>query len=240
MIANAEMLHRLDQESQLATSILVASQFTKNSLVENGIDSKKISILPYGVDSDRFPAKSNYNLQSGSLKILFLGQMVQRKGLSYLLKSLKALQNKRFELTIVGRGRIDYELLAEYESFVDFKVVTGLSHKDLVDCFHSHDVLVLPSLIEGFGHVILEAMCSGLPVICTKNTAGTDLFITGNEGFIVPIRDSDIIASTLEELSKDKSKLKFMGKSAATTARSFTWKNHVKGIQDFYIQHSKN
>ncbi len=240
MNASNEMLYRLDQESQLANSIVVASQFTKDSLVENGITSDKIRILPYGVDSQRFPAKSSYSKRTDQIKVLFLGQMVQRKGLSYLLEALKKLKDKNVELTVVGRGRIDERLINEYRPFVDFNVVTGLAHDALVDCFHNHDVMVLPSLIEGFGHVILEAMCTGLPVICTKNTAGADLFLTGNEGVVVPIRDSDAIATCIEELTMDKSKVEFMGRSAAATARIFTWEKHVEGIKEFYMEHSKN
>jgi glycosyltransferase involved in cell wall biosynthesis len=98
--------------------------------------------------------------------------------------------------------------------------------------------MVLPSLIEGFGHVILEAMSSGLPVICTTNTAGPDLFLSHNEGFIIPIRDSDAIVASLDQLLTDKSKLKSMGRSAAATARIFTWERHIKGIQDFYLNNS--
>ena len=238
MNASKEMLYRLDQESHLASSILVASAFTKESLVENGVSADKITVLPYGVDSVRFNAKLNYTKNNGTIKILFVGQMVQRKGLSYLLEALKRLKSEHVELTIVGRGRIDEGLLDAYRPFVSFSVISGLSHSALIDCFHSHDVMVLPSLIEGFGHVILEAMSAGLPVICTKNTAGPDLFLSGNEGIVVPIRDSDAIARSIEDLASDKLKLEIMGTCAAATARQFTWSKHIDGIKDFYIKHS--
>ena len=238
MNASKEMLFRLDQESHLASSILVASSFTKESLVENGISADKVTVLPYGVDSVRFARKLNYSKNNGPIKVLFVGQMVQRKGLSYLLEALKRLKSEHVELTIVGRGRIDEVLLDAYRPFVSFNVINGLSHIALIECFHSNDVMVLPSLIEGFGHVILEAMSAGLPVVCTKNTAGPDLFLSGNEGIVVPIRDSDAIARSIEDLALDKLKLEIMGTSAAETARQFTWTKHIDGIKDFYIKHS--
>jgi len=238
MAVKTEMLSRLDKESHMATNIVVASQFTKDSLIENGIRSEKVLVIPYGVNTNNFPAKLDYDQNTRPLKILFVGQMVQRKGLSYLFQALKSFENKNFELTIVGRGRFDEKLLDKYRPFVEFNVVKSLTHQALIDCFHNHDVMVLPSLIEGFGHVILEAMSSGLPVICTTNTAGPDLFLSHNEGFIIPIRDSDAIVASLDQLLTDKSKLKSMGRSAAATARIFTWERHIKGIQDFYLNNS--
>ena len=238
MQVSDEMLARLDGESQLADSIVVASSFTQKTLVDSGVDSDKISVLPYGVDAARFPQKLNYSDCRRKLKILFLGQMVQRKGLSYLLKAVKALHTDNIELTIVGRGRIDEHLLKEYAAFVDFNIIRGLSHEDLVKCFHDHDVMVLPSLVEGFGHVILEAMSAGLPVICTKNTAGPDLFLTGDEGIVVPIRDSEAISTCIEGLMGEKGKVEFMGRQAAFAARDFTWERHCDGIRQFYLANS--
>ena len=238
MQVSGEMLARLDGESQLADSIVVASSFTQKTLVDSGVDSDKISVLPYGVDAARFPQKLNYSDCRRNLKILFLGQMVQRKGLSYLLKAVRALHTDNIELTIVGRGRIDEYLLKEYAAFVDFNIIRGLSHEDLVKCFHDHDILVLPSLIEGFGHVILEAMSAGLPVICTKNTAGPDLFLTGDEGIVVPIRDSEAISTCIEGLMGEKGKVEFMGRQAAFAARDFTWERHCDGIRQFYLANS--
>lgn len=238
MQVSDEMLARLDGESQLADSIVVASSFTQKTLVDSGVDSDKISVLPYGVDAARFPQKLNYSDCRRKLKILFLGQMVQRKGLSYLLKAVKALHTDKIELTIVGRGRIDEHLLKEYAAFVDFNIIRGLSHEDLVKCFHDHDVMVLPSLVEGFGHVILEAMSAGLPVICTKNTAGPDLFLTGDEGIVVPIRDSEAISTCIEGLMGEKGKIEFMGRQAAFAARDFTWERHCDGIRQFYLANS--
>jgi glycosyltransferase involved in cell wall biosynthesis len=238
MQVSDEMLARLDGESQLADSIVVASSFTKKTLIDSGVESNKISILPYGVDAAKFPQKLSYSDCRRKLKIVFVGQMVQRKGLSYLLKAVKALHTNNIELTVVGRGRIDEHLLKEYATFVDFNIIRGLSHEDLVKCFHEHDVLVLPSLVEGFGHVILEAMSAGLPVICTKNTAGPDLFLTGDEGIVVPIRDSEAISNSIEELMVEKGKVEFMGRQASFAARDFTWERHCEGIKQFYLEKS--
>jgi glycosyltransferase involved in cell wall biosynthesis len=234
MNEDEHVLNRLINESILADSCVVASSFTKETLVENGIPENKIKVIPYGVDSLKFPAKKEYNLIDGPLNIIFVGQMIQRKGLYYLLEAVKKLNAPNVVLTIVGRGSIDQNLLDKYRSIASIKIKINLSHIDLVNEFHCSDVLIFPSLVEGFGQVILEAMSSGLPVICTPNTAGRDLFISGKEGIIVPIRDIEALAEKIEWCRNNKIELEEMGREAARTARIFTWEKFRAGIVDFY------
>ena len=85
------------------------------------------------------------------------------------------------------------------------------------------DVLVFPSLFEGFGLVILEAMSRGLPVITTAHTAGPDLIEDGHDGFLVPIRSAAAIAEKLEGLRREPARLAAMREAARTKAAARTW-----------------
>ncbi len=239
MNQDQHVLDRLIGESSLADACVVASSFTKESLVQNGIPSDQISVISYGVDASRFPQKKNYNLFNGSLNILFVGQMIQRKGLYYLLEAVKRLSSRNINLTIVGRGSIDRDLLNNYSSASNINVKVNLSHSDLINEFHKNDVLIFPSLVEGFGQVILEAMSSGLPVICTPNTAGRDLFLTGDEGIILPIRNIDALTENIEWCVGNKSELADMGRIAGATAQKFTWEKFRQEIAEFYIDQTK-
>jgi glycosyltransferase involved in cell wall biosynthesis len=89
-----------------------------------------------------------------------------------------------------------------------------------------HDVFVFPSLFEGFGLVLLEAMAMGLPIITTPHTAGPDLITDGAEGFIVPIRSSDGIAEKLDLLRREPARRAAMSESARARARKFTWEQY--------------
>ena len=89
-----------------------------------------------------------------------------------------------------------------------------------------HDVFVFPSLFEGFGLVILEAMSQGLPVIATEHTAGPDLIEEGQSGFIVPIRSAEAIAEKLDLLARDPSMLAAMKVAARKTAANHTWERY--------------
>jgi glycosyltransferase involved in cell wall biosynthesis len=95
-----------------------------------------------------------------------------------------------------------------------------------------HDVLVFPSLAEGFGLVITEALSRGLPVITTPHTGGPDFMVDGREGFIVPIRDPDAIAERLARLAEDRDLLAAMSEAALETA----WRNSWQGYEERIVQ----
>jgi glycosyltransferase involved in cell wall biosynthesis len=86
-----------------------------------------------------------------------------------------------------------------------------------------HDVLVFPSLFEGFGLVIVEAMSQGLPVITTSHTAGPDIIESGRNGFLIPIRSSEMLTMRLEELLGDRRLLAEMKVNARATAINLSW-----------------
>lgn len=227
-----EYLQSLSDESQMADSIVVASTYTMQSLVENGIDAAHIQVVPYGIDQQKFWTRI---MSPGykHLRIIFVGSLVQRKGLSYLLDAVRKLKNAGIELVLCSRGFIDEKLIGHYKD-VQLTLKLNLSQKELLHELHNSDVFVLPSLCEGFGHVILEAMACGLPVITTPNTCAPDILEDGKEGFIIPIRDSDSLANKIDWCLKNKEGLYAMGQSASKKASQFTWEKFRKGIIQFY------
>jgi glycosyltransferase involved in cell wall biosynthesis len=94
----------------------------------------------------------------------------------------------------------------------------------------NHDVLVFPSLFEGFGLVILEAMSQGMTVITTPNTGGPDVTTDGENGFIVPIRSAEAIAERLETLVFDRKRLASMKEAALKTSRAMSWANYERAV----------
>lgn len=225
-----ELLYKLSNESKMADHIVVASTFTKETLIENGVLEKNITIIPYGVNSESFPFKErNFNLNIRPLRVLFVGQMIQRKGISYLFDAIENLSKiRKVELTLCGRGFFDDELLATYSKNNIF-IKKNLSHNQLLFELHRNDIMVLPSLVEGFGLVILEAMSTGLPVIATKNTGGFDVIESNIDGFIIPIRDSNSILNILSNL--DESKLEKLSIAAKNKAKVYNWAKFRYSIQ---------
>jgi glycosyltransferase involved in cell wall biosynthesis len=221
---SAEKLARKDDELRLATRVIVASTFTKQTLVESPCTAK-IDIVPYGAP----PAISgDIAKPSGKLKVLFAGSLGQRKGLSYLLKAIDILKSK-LELTLLGRKAAAG--CAPLESAVrKYRWLPSLSHDAVLREMQRHDVLVLPSLFEGFGLVILEAMAQGTPVIATEHTAGPDIIEDGVDGFVVPLRSAEAIAEKLDLLACDRERLIAMKSAAQRKAGSFRWESYRDGL----------
>ena len=153
--------------------------------------------------------------KNGKLKVLFVGALSQRKGLSYLMEAAGHLGSK-IELTLIGRRISECRPLDA--ALRTHRWIPSISHGALLEEMSRHDVMVFPSLFEGFGLVILEAMSQGVPVIATPNTAAPDFVSDGDDGFIVPIRDADAIASKLELLTLDRDLLAAMSQAAIRTA----------------------
>lgn len=221
---SAEKLARKDEELRLTTRVIVASTFTKQTLADSPCTAK-VDIVPYGAP----PAVSGeIPKSSGRLKILFAGSLGQRKGLSYLLKAVEMLKGD-VELTLLGRKAASG--CAPLDSAVGrYRWLPTLTHAAVLREMQNHDVLVLPSLFEGFGLVILEAMAQGTPVITTTHTAGPDIIENGINGFIVPIRSAEAIAEKLDALARDRHQLMAMKSAAKSKAQSRGWKRYQQRL----------
>lgn len=230
-----EKFEALASEPHLANGWAVASQFTASTLAEQGIPRDRIHVIPYGVDPSRFPQRERPPAEDRPLRVIFVGSMVQRKGLADLLEAMRLMRTQRVELVLCGRGFVDTHLLSEY-SDVEMTVIRNASQEDLVAALHASDVFVFPSLVEGFAHVILEAMASGLPVIATEHTCAPDVIDAGVHGFIVPIRSPAAIAERLAWGIENRAALAAMGAAAAVHVRSrFTWERFRSGVREAYL-----
>jgi glycosyltransferase involved in cell wall biosynthesis len=154
------------------------------------------------------------------LRVIFIGSLSQRKGLSYLLDAVQQL-GSAVELTLIGRRVGDCRPLDA--ALKIHRWIPSLSHAEVLRELQQHDVMAFPSLFEGFGLVVLEAMACGVPVIATPNGAAPDIIHQGEDGFIIPIRDSQALAEKLELLSKDRDRLASMSQAAQRTATLHSW-----------------
>lgn len=226
-------LEKLCEEIHLSDCCVAASSFTKRTLIENGASPDKIALVPYGVDTRKFPPKKRMAKKAPEgLRIIFIGSMIQRKGLADLLLALRILNSDKIQLTLVGY-KMDKQLLDHF-SDLNITVKVHVAHDVLLKEMHAADVFVLPSLAEGFAHVILEAMATGLPVITTGHTAGPDVINDGSEGFLIPVRSPEIIAEKLEFLLQNREVCEGMGYAAASKARELTWQKFRNGIIAYY------
>jgi len=212
---------QLDAECELADTILVGSSFARNSFIAEGIPDNKLLIVPYGANVSAFrPDEAVARSTDRPFRCLFVGQIGQRKGISYLLRAYRAFRGAGTQLTLIGNFHGDGAAFTPYRDI--FEHVPHLPQAALADQYRQADVFVFPSLIEGLGLVVLEAMASGLPVITTPNGPG-DIVRDGIDGFVVPIRDVDGIVEKLEFLRANPERRLEMGRNARQRALEYTW-----------------
>ncbi|RTZ00894.1 glycosyltransferase [Flavobacterium sp. RSP49] len=228
------VLENLTQEIHLAEHIICASTITAVSLQKEGISKDIIKVIPYGVDTTLYPYKKRDVLTTDStFKVVFIGSLNQRKGITYLLEALESIPN--VELNIVTRGIFDINLLKKYR--VKVNLYKNIPHVEMVSILHSSHCFVLPSLIEGFGQVILEAMATGIPIIASENTIAPDIIKDGENGFVVPVRNVIKIKEKIELLVKNPELIGIVGNKGYQTSVELSWQifrtnivNHLKQI----------
>jgi glycosyltransferase involved in cell wall biosynthesis len=233
--APQEHFDRLCAESRLANGWVVASSYTAATLAENGVPRDQIHVVPYGVAFDQYPSRTSAPPATAPFRIIWVGSMTQRKGLSYFLQAVGALPQENLEVLICGYNAVDEQVIREH-GIRSIRILKGLPTAALTAELRAADLFVLPSLAEGFGHAILEAMASGLPVLTTPSTCAPDVMLDGQHGFIVPIRDSQALVERINWGRAHRSQLYQMGLAAAAQARQFTWERFRKGIVDAYRQ----
>jgi len=221
-------------EPSLATAWVVASSHTRSTLAENGIDPSRVHVVPYGVSASDYPERRDPPTPASDFRVMFLGSLVQRKGLSYLLDAVRRLSSPAITTCLRGRGFVDDPLLAHYKD-INLDIALNVPRAQVVAELQRSDLLVLPSLEEGFGHAVLEAMSCGVPVLATDRTCAPDLIEDGVDGFIVPVRDPESIAARIAWALDNRPALAEMGRMAAMRARQYTWERFRSGIRAAYI-----
>lgn len=206
-----------------ADLIFCASSFTRDTLLEAGADPGRCRVVCYGVDSPSETAGDLPPPRPG-FHALFVGTGLQRKGLHHLLAAWKtATMPADSSLTIVARHHDPglSEILAASPRTT--LLAGGISAERLRALYAESTLFVMPSLLEGFGAVYLEAMCRGCPVLGTARTCLPDIG-TENEGvFLAPVADSTALAGRLEELAGRLPGNLALRRRAADRAAGFTW-----------------
>ena len=230
-----EDFNHLVEETKMAARFLVASSFTRDSLIENGAAASAITVIPYGVDLQRFRPAAQARPTTGKLKLLFVGRINQRKGIKYLLEALRLLGTRGVQLTICGRVLDDLALFKPFADRVEIR--PSVSTEELVQAYQAADLFVFPSVAEGFAQVLLESLACGLPILSTTHTAAPDLIEDGEQGFIVEPRRPDLLAEKIAWAADHRPDLARMGAAARLRAETFTWERYrrktVEAVRTF-------
>ncbi len=214
---------RKDAELELADLVVVPCAWAREGLRYSKLcDKKPCVIIPYGTPADQTQARSER--PAGPFTVLFAGQIGLRKGVPHLVEAWERLKLKDARLRLAGALNLDRDYLNTHSK--SFEHLGALPRAELLDVMRQTDLFVFPSLAEGFGLVIGEAMACGVPVLTTTNTGGPELITDGREGWCVAAHSIDALAERLEWAYQHRDRLFEMGKRARLKAEQWTWKDY--------------
>ena len=227
------MVERVEEEYALADRIRVSSEWARTSMVARGVPASKIEVVPQPVDLMRFQPKSDRSGIEGPLRICFVGEVGLAKGFVYLTRAIKDLGTMRASLEIVGAtgSRHTKRLLEKESRYISLTSAPG----DPVPAYHRAELFVLPSLHDGFGFVVAEAMACGLPVIVTEDSGASSLVRKDENGWIVPSGKIEPLASALEEAILRRPNLIAMGRRARANVEQYANPSCLKTLREWVL-----
>jgi glycosyltransferase involved in cell wall biosynthesis len=237
-LANALMKQQAKQENGMAkkaTLIVTISKYSQSKILEYyGIGADKIRIVPNGVDTDKFkPTDSEAARQQLGLgqepTVLFMGSLIHRKGVLYLVeaaeKVVKQRGNARF--VIVGSGPMQGQIEASLAASGikgNFTLLGNLKEEQLPAAYNAADVFVLPSIQEGQGIVLLEAQACAKPVVAFGVGGVKEAVKEKETGFLLEKGDTEGLADRLLQLLGDEGLRQKMGAAGRRfVSENYTW-----------------
>ncbi len=217
--------------------ILCFSVADADRLVSSGADRSRITIVPNGVDTSNFHPVERAS--TGLLKLVWLGRIVREKGLRELLVALARVKNleARVHLTLVGEGP-EETLLRQYVE--EHRISTMVSFRKSVDnqevprVLASHDVMILPSLSEGLPRVVIEALATRMPVLCSSLPQLTATL--EDAAIYFPPGDVGAIADAIVWAEGNRNQLIELGKRGRDLVdRKFVWEATVKNREQIFL-----
>jgi len=227
-----------------ASAVVAVSQGLKDLAVQAYPDVP-VQVILNGIDGDFFQPLCDPDEHAAGehpVQILFVGRIVEQKGLAYLLQGVRLLLDRvgpRFTVRIVGDGplRADMEALVDELGTADRVEFTGWVPVEQVRTFlQTADVFVLPSLMEGLSIALLQAMSCGLPVVVTDALGNNELVRAGENGFLVPVGDAAALSQALAVLVQDEDTRARMGRYAREVAAGYDWHTISARYLDLFRQ----
>ena len=229
-------------------AIIVYGRHVKKYLTSLGIPSEKIAVAWQVQDNRKFEKLVTENQKEAKKKelgikttrvILYVGRLVEQKGIRLLLEAFKSLGNSDVSLALVGRGPLEDEIKRYASSRGKVFHVSRVPPEELYVYYAISDILVLPSITtptikETWGFVVNEGMCQGCAII-TSDAVGAGvggLVEPGANGFVIPEADSGALTVVLERMLGDKNMLEKMKARSREIIREWTYPKMASGFTE--------
>jgi glycosyltransferase involved in cell wall biosynthesis len=223
-LPSPEFIDRISREWHQADKVIVHSGHTRAALLAQGVDASRCVVIPPAFKSSAAPVARRLN-PSRQFRVLFVGNHCLAKGYHIFVDAARKA-GKGFEFISVGSHYMRPSYLEEASRHVT--MLGQMSQSGVREQMERADVLVFPTLSDGFGLVQLEAMAAGLPVIATSCCGG--VVQHGIDGMLVPPRDSSAIAAALEQLRAAPDNYERLSMAASIRANDFSPENHFNAL----------
>lgn len=220
------------KEAALADVVLAASEYVKRGLVELGIPENRIAVVPYGLDAG-FHSEPSAPIPG---RVLFVGTVDSHKGIAYLAEAGRMLKAEGFNADFVTIGPPSSPELLKHPAVAGLNFVGQVPRDEVKREFAKADLFVFPSLTDGFGMVLLEALFAGLPIVCTPNCG--DVVRDGFNGRVVPTHNSQQLAAAIREIVGNRELRAQMSRNALLRKPEFTLDTYQRHLIEAVREHA--
>ncbi|MBC7130484.1 glycosyltransferase family 4 protein [Candidatus Bathyarchaeota archaeon] len=244
-------LAKIEKEAaEKATLIVTVSHYSQKRITQlYHVERDKIKVVPNGVDPQRFkPMKVSENFRAklgikGKNCILFVGNLVPRKGLNLLIEAAKNVvkENKDAYFLIAGDGPLKNSLIAYARNLNvlgNLKFFGMVSDEMLLKIYNCSDIVVLPSLQEGQGITLLEAQATAKPVVACKAGGTSEIVIHGETGLLVNPNSRELADALLTLLSDEDVRRRMGEKGRKFVSKNFSWDICARKMLKVYLEAS--
>lgn len=227
-------------ELKFVDHFFAPSHVVVDSLIYCGIDRNKIDIVPYGVNPNKFSFIQKVYRPNKPLKLVYVGQISYRKGLHHLLHVVKGYSPTDIQLELAGAFNEANGLYCKYKNVSNISFLGFVTRDILAQVYQDADIFVFPTLGEGYGMVVLEALSTGTPVLISNLAGGNDAIENFKNGLIYNGLSEEDLKSSITWYLNHKDVIPEMSKKARETALRYTWdiyhKNYAKKLKHFLFE----
>lgn len=230
---------RMMAEYASADAIMTLSSVARQSFIDRGHAPGKVLQVSCGVDVQTFFVNRRCQQEQPIFTVLFVGLLSIRKGVHHLIDAWLQLDfdPAKTRLLLIGTLHHDLGKILKKKKLRTNIIFYGSASQDqLKSLYQQASVFVLPSLEDGFGMVVGEAMAAGLPIICTTHVGAADLITAGQEGLVVPAGSSILLAQALLWMYEHRYDAWLMGQRGQKKIQRYTWDYYGEQVYEKYKQ----
>jgi glycogen(starch) synthase len=232
-----------------AKRIISVSHMVAREFKAIGVPEEKIAIIPNGIDLEEYkqlpmgtPFRKRLDIKENEKIVLTIGRLEKIKGFQYLIKALPSIIQEigSTKLVIAGPdfnygGKL--KKLTEETNVQEHVIFYGpINGKEKFEAFSAANIVAVPSLYEGFGMLLLEAMAAGKPLVATNTGAAPEIIQNGKNGILASPGNVEDLAGKIIKLLSDDQLMYLIGQESRKTVEAFNWEKVSEQIHKLYIE----